>query len=48
MNQPSRIVTDPRNGFVEIITHDLNGNLAHLLAQRADFVILREACPPAG
>jgi hypothetical protein len=41
-------VTPLDNGFEEITTHDLNGNLAHLRAQSSDFVILREACPPAG
>ena len=41
-------VTPLDDGFEEITTHDLNGNLAHLRAQRSDFVILREACSPAG
>lgn len=41
-------VTTLDDGFDEITTHDLNGNLAHLRAQRSDFVILREACSPAG
>ena len=41
-------VTPLDDGFEEITTHDLNGNLAHLRAQHSDLVILREACSPAG